>query len=493
MSLLNQMQQMDQEARLKEQRRDIGIKREGTQIVLPEGMTISQGIEHLQRKMKDEETLIAIHEEIVAFPFDGAFAFMKALKEIYGWASPVPTPTFFGPKPPITVQIEVDYGRSAQIIWGDFKVPGIEGILSTSISKKNGRLIFKIGGEVKKKFQSDVATIAERTRQIVKRESIYKGKAFKIRTNDKGELDQNHPPTFIDLTNVHADELTFSDEVMAQVQTNFFTPIEHTAACLKNGIPLKRGILLEGPYGTGKTLTAFVGAKKAKDHGWTFVLIERVGALPQALDLARMYQPSVVFAEDIDRAVEGQTRTVEIDDVLNTIDGLESKGTQVITVLTSNHAANINKAMLRPGRLDAIISVQAPDAKAVEKLIRLYARDSLEENTELVSAGRELQGQIPAVIREVVERSKLYAIGRAQGNEFKLTGEDIAHSARGMKNHLELLNPSKETIKTVEEQLGWSMSNVIAKVVKKEGSFAGMELLATVDKNVKEIKDELNN
>lgn len=491
MGMLDQLVEIDEAAKLKERRRDIGIKREGTQIILPADptpMMIREAIQHLERKAKDEETVVAIYEQIDAFPFDGAFAFMKALKQIYGWASPIPTETFFGPKPPVTVQIEIDYGVSAQIIWGQFKIPGIDGTLSTNITVKNGRVVFVIGGEVKKKFQVDVATIAELTRKLVKTESIYKGKAFKIRTNEKGELDPNSPPTFLDLSNVNEEELTFSDEVMAQIQTNFFTPIEHTQACLKNGIPLKRGILLEGAYGTGKTLTAFVGAKKARQNGWTFVLIERVGALASALDLARMYQPSVVFAEDIDRAVEGQTRTVQIDDILNTIDGLESKGTQVITVLTSNHAASINKAMLRPGRLDAIISTQAPDSKAVEKLVRIYARDSLETNTDLAPAGKELQGQIPAVIREVVERSKLYAIGRARGGEFKLTGEDIAHSARGMKAHLDLLNPIKEIPKTPQELIGHAMSDVIIAAIKRDGL---LEQVKRIDEKVEALHDNM--
>jgi SpoVK/Ycf46/Vps4 family AAA+-type ATPase len=74
-------------------------------------------------------------------------------------------------------------------------------------------------------------------------------------------------------------------------------------------VPLKRGVLLEGPYGTGKTLTAFVTAKKCVENGWTFIMLDRVAALKEALTFARMYAPAVVFAEDIDRSVEGE-RTV---------------------------------------------------------------------------------------------------------------------------------------------------------------------------------------
>lgn len=460
---------------------EVKVKRKGKEIILPDDpvpMHYKEAITVLQRIEKEEEMEVQVNETVDAFPFDGAYAFMKAMKEIYGWASATPTviETFFGKveKPPVTISIEIDQGKFTQIIWGDFMIPGIEGVLTTGATTKDSRWIFCIKGKVKKKYQMDVAAIAEKTREIVKRESIYRCKAIKLVTDDEGKMQMNTPPAFLDLSRVNADELTFSDEVQAQVQTNLFTPIEYTTACRMHQIPLKRGVLLEGPFGTGKTLTAFVTAQKARDNGWTFILIDRVSGLREALTFARMYQPAVVFAEDVDRAVSGDDRTVEIDDILNTIDGIESKGSEVITILTSNNATNINRAMIRPGRLDAIIPVQAPDAKAVEKLLRLYGRGLIEKDTDLSMAGKELQGQIPAVIREVVERSKLYAISRAKGGKIKLNGEDIAHSARGMKNHLKLLNPEKESPKNRFELLGESLAEVVEFSVKRNGLYDGV-------------------
>ena len=87
-----------------------------------------------------------------------------------------------------------------------------------------------------------------------------------------------------------------------------------------------------------------------------------------------------------------------------------------------------------------MISVEAPDEKAAAKLMRIYARGLIAVNEDITEAGKELAGQIPAVIREVVERAKLYAIGRA-GDIDELKGTDLAASARGMKRHLELMKP----------------------------------------------------
>ena len=77
-----------------------------------------------------------------------------------------------------------------------------------------------------------------------------------------------------------------------------------------------------------------------------------------------------------------------MDEILNVIDGIESKGTEIITVLTTNNLGNITSAMLRPGRLDAIVSVRAPDAKAAQQLVRLYAGTLLAADDDLQFAIR---------------------------------------------------------------------------------------------------------
>ncbi len=174
---------------------------------------------------------------------------------------------------------------------------------------------------------------------------------------------------------------------------------------MKARIPLKRGILLEGPYGCGKTMSANVTSKICIENGWTFILLDDVGALKDALLFAQRYAPAVVFSEDIDRVIE--QRDDRGNDLLNTIDGILAKDSQVITVLTTNFVEKLDKAMLRPGRLDAVISLRAPDADSVQRLVNIYARGLLADGENLIAVGEALAGNIPATIREVVERSKL--------------------------------------------------------------------------------------
>ncbi len=446
----------------------VDIVKRGTKITLPADpreMSEMEAIECLERKIRANETAVGIHEEVDAFPLDGAYALMKVLELRFGWASAVPTPGFFGPKPPTMVNLEVGVNQNAQVIWGGFAVPGIEGNLQTGQTEKRGKKIFVISGTVKKKHQEEIKEIAQAVRDYVRESSVYRSQAIKLHTDDSGDMDFDNPPSFLDLSRVNPEELVFPKDVQEQIETNLFTPVEHTEACRKYKIPLKRGVLLEGKYGTGKTLTAFVTAQKATANGWTFIYLDRVTALQEVIQFAKQYSPAVVFAEDIDRVLDGD-RDMGMDDILNTIDGIDAKNSEILVILTTNHVEKIEKAMMRPGRLDAVISVVAPDAEAAEKLVRIYARGLVKADEDLSAAGKELNGQIPAVIREVVERSKLFAVRRSDGtSRLKISGEDITKAAKGMKNHLDLMD-TKEKPKTLPERVGMAFTDMICHSVE---------------------------
>lgn len=441
---------------------NVEVKAEGTAIILPIGMSKREGAEWLVRRDAEDDQDIAIFEEIDCFPLEGAYALSKVLQRIYGWASPIPTPGFFGDNPPTTVNIEIAYGKHAQVIWGRFVIPGVAGYLETSVARQKNRYCFKLGGKVKKRHQEDIRIIAKAVRDFVHENSIYRGKAIRVSTTDSGTFDWQSAPTFLDTSKTNEDMLIFSEEVRTQVLTHIFTPIEKTAKLRELGIKLKRSVLLEGPYGTGKTLTAHVAAKKAEENGWTFIYLDRVSGLRDALLFARSFGPAVIFAEDIDRVMDGK-RDADVDDILNTIDGIDGKHDETLVILTTNEVQNIEKAMIRPGRLDAIIKVTPPDATAAIKLVRAYAGSLLSEDIDLTQAGIELNGQIPAVIAEVVQRSKMYAIATATGEEIALSAQNITDAARGMKAHLDLLNQEDEDL-SEEEVLGGAFMEAMRNV-----------------------------
>lgn len=473
------------------QNKNVGIERFGEKIILPAvpaPMHEMTAIEYLQRKLAHDETTVNVNEKIECHPLEGAWAMKKVLEQKYGWAetADLTVKGMFGPEdvPPQIITLETSYQKYEQVIWGGFTVLGIKGKLQCGAGKGPNGLHFVIQGTIKKKSEGEVKALADDIREYVKHHSLYRSQPIILKTDGNGTVDFTNPPSFLDLAKVREDELIFAEDLQRQVNTNLFTPIEQTEACRAHKIPLKRGILLEGKYGTGKTLAAYVAAKKAVKNGWTFIYLDRVAGLDSAIEFAKRYEPAVIFAEDIDRTMSGE-RDVEVDDILNTIDGIGSKNREIMVILTTNDVNAIEKAMLRPGRLDAVISFSPPDAAAAEKLIRLYARGLVAEKENLSEAGKELDGQIPAVIREVVERSKLYAISHSGAGKLKLTGKDIATSARGMKRHLELLEVKTDE-PSIEEQLGQRFKVMIDKTV---GAHVG-ETKGNVEKMVEHF--ELN-
>lgn len=432
----------------------VEVKAEGTQLIIPKGMTKGAAIEELKRQLQQDEQVVEIAEKIDAFPLDGAHALMMALKDTFGWANLIPTPGFFGSSPPMMIGVETSPGVITQVPWGRMTIPNVEGYVETSVSYSDGRLIFSLEGKVKRKCAEDVKEIANLVRKYIKTKSIYKGKAISYGFAQVTRFTGNDAPKFIDTSAIKTDELILPKHVMAAVTANLLTPICKTKECKALGVPLKRGLLLAGKYGVGKTLAAYVTAKKAVENNWTFIYLTEVVNLPQALEFAKQYAPAVLFAEDIDRVTEGtndEERDDQLNDIANTLDGIVSKNSEVFVVLTTNHPGRINKVMLRPGRIDCLIEVSAPDAEAAEKLARLYARGLLSPEEDLSEVSKKLAGLIPAVIREIVERSKLHAIARMKdGEPLKLVATDLEEAAVSMQPHLDLLNDVKEEEKKIE-------------------------------------------
>jgi len=386
------------------------VVKHGDKLTVPESMPLEEAIELLQRRQEYLEEEMRFNETFNYFPLDGANALNIVLERIFGWSPAEPTPGMFGDNPPQLINIEVAPKVFRKVPWGRFSLPGMEDAwLNTSFNWTDKGVRFAMVVNAKRKYEEKIDKVFAEVRKELDENSIYRGQALKIRFLDEdGDLVGMPTPEFMDLTDVDEQMLIYSDHVADAIRRDLFTPIERVNDCIANDINVKRGVLLAGTYGTGKTLGAKVAAKKAVATGNTFLYTPHANELSYAIEFAKQYQSPacVIFVEDIDRAVTGE-RSVSMDDILNIVDGIDTKTARIITVLTSNHLEDINPAMLRPGRLDAIIEVTPPDAKAVERLLRSYGGSTITDDVNLEAAAKKLAGQIPAVIAEVVKRAKL--------------------------------------------------------------------------------------
>jgi transitional endoplasmic reticulum ATPase len=434
-------------------------------IHLPKGMTYPQARDWLTKIEHNEDQIIDWSETIDAYPLDGALALQTVLESRFGQAvqAGATQRSWWGPGkdiPPFMIEVEVGVGETKHVPWGHFTIPIMpEHRINATITYKEKQIFFRLQAEVRRKYQPLLDELAQLVKQELQSGSIYKGKAFRLKfpTDEEMQDEDFNPndfaPKFIDAATKKSD-LILSEKVREQVDINIFTPVECTDLVRSQEIPLKRGILLEGRYGVGKTLTAAVLSALCVEHGWTYIYLENIRDLEKAMRFARRYEPAVIFAEDIDSVMEqttGSRRDQEMNKILNTIDGVDMKRAEQMVVLTSNFVGRINKAMLRPGRLDAVISIEPPDEAAVIQLFRRYSRGLLDgvEDQYLLPAANVLAGQIPSVIREVVERSKLASIRRSHNEKRKnveLNGDDLLVAAHGIMTHIKLLEePAEDT------------------------------------------------
>jgi len=448
----------------------IEVVHHGEKLVIPETLPLERAVVVLQQKIDFEKQDVAVNAVIPGFMFDGAHAFYQVLREKFGWANSVATPTMFGPKPPTMLSVPTSKDTVVEVPWGRFELPGIDGYVQTSADYVDGQWVFVIGGVVKRVHEKQIAEIVEATKRYVRENSIYRGQAWQVRWRDEdGDILEMPQPQFLDLPGNTRQNLIFSKEVEAAIDTSLFTIIENTDQVRRLGVPLKRGILLSSQYGTGKSMTATATAELATANGWTYINCLRASELGDVLRLARYYQPAVVFCEDIDRVLDGK-RNVDMDEILNIVDGVESKNTEILVVLTTNNVDRIHQAMLRPGRLDAVIHVSPPDAEAAERLMRHYGNSLIPADENITEAARLMDGQIPAVLREVVERAKLAALRlqKQSGKEAPLVidRQALIDAALSMSNQLELLK-----LKAVDERSETvKAASILGEAIEKNGT-----------------------
>jgi hypothetical protein len=82
----------------------------GTQIILPmidgKPMSYDEAIEWMNRKKQEDEQAVSIHHVLPCSPLDGAYAFHRAIASTYTSSQGVPTPGFFGSKPPQMIGVQ---------------------------------------------------------------------------------------------------------------------------------------------------------------------------------------------------------------------------------------------------------------------------------------------------------------------------------------------------------------------------------------------------
>ncbi len=195
------------------------------------------------------------------------------------------------------------------------------------------------------------------------------------------------------------------------------------------GARIPKGVLLVGPPGTGKTLLAKAVSGEAgvpffSISGSEFVeMFVGVGAsrVRDLFDQAKRHSPCIVFVDEID-AVGRQRgaglggshdeREQTLNQMLVEMDGFDTD-TNVIVVAATNRPDILDPALLRPGRFDRRITLDRPDMRGREAILKVHARGKpFEPSVDLGSIARGTPGFVGADLENLINESAILAARR---------------------------------------------------------------------------------
>jgi len=218
---------------------------------------------------------------------------------------------------------------------------------------------------------------------------------------------------FLDRPLLGRDEVVLPADVLDDIERQVVGVARHASRLLAGGQHLKRGVLLHGAPGTGKTHTIryLLGLLPAT----TVVVLSGHGLrwIAEACSVARVLQPSVVVIEDVDLIAEDRgLRTGQhplLFQLLNEMDGL-GEDIDVTFLLTTNRPDLLEAALAaRPGRIDHAAELPVPDAEARRRLIALYQGSLKLDLTDPDVVIKRTEGVTAAFLKELLRRSALLA------------------------------------------------------------------------------------
>jgi hypothetical protein len=251
-------------------------------------------------------------------------------------------------------------------------------------------------------------------RAAMSRLNVYRGHVISLSPGQMGMGPQTLV-AFHSITPPRREDVVLPPGLLERVERHTITFAEHAEELLAAGRSLKRGLLLYGAPGTGKTLTVMYLSGRMPERTVVLTTGRGLGMVELVAQMARQLAPSMVVLEDVDLIAEerGQPfmRTGPLlFELLNAMDGL-ADDCDVIFLLTTNRADLLEPALAaRPGRVDLAVELPMPDADGRRRLLELYARGL---DTGAIAWERYVErteGVSPAYVKELLRKAALHAM-----------------------------------------------------------------------------------
>lgn len=372
--------------------------------VCQSNMKYADVLSYIEGEIKQSKKIASFKYSLLCWKPDGVYQLNRAINEVFGSAVSKEDNSPSGNSNIDTVDVTLADGSRTKVPFGKISLEELGEDSEININYDNDRHLLLIKGQCQFKYQSLIDDIVDRTKELLATESIYKNQALEITNLSE--------PKIMTLAGIDKQFMVLSKKTEFELQP-LRSRILYPEKCIDKGIPLKYGCLLEGKYGTGKTLLAFKLAKDAVNNGWSFVYLKDPSLLAETLRMCKVVDRSghgvIVFVEDIDQVTRGN-RDSAMQDILNTLDGGDTKDMNVITLFTTNHIELIEPTFLRGKRIGSVITMDCLDAETAERFIRetFSEKEGYTVDEDLSEVCNYIaQAEIaPAFMAEIVESTK---------------------------------------------------------------------------------------
>ncbi len=205
-------------------------------------------------------------------------------------------------------------------------------------------------------------------------------------------------------------------------------PMRHPELFQKLGVEPPKGVLLHGPPGTGKTMIAKAVASETDANFITIsgpeIVSKYYGESEQKLreifEEAEKDAPSIIFIDEIDsiapkrgEVTGGEMERRVVAQLLSLMDGLKSRGGEVVVIAATNRPNSIDEALRRGGRFDREIEIGIPDRNGRKQILLIHTRGMpLEDEVSLSEIADVTHGFVGADLSSLCKEAAMHALRR---------------------------------------------------------------------------------